>query len=227
MSLQISETTVEEIRHLLEYRNVIAAIRAYREATGCGLKEGRDAVYLLREQFQNEDPARFGAIPVSGRATGSWWTLIVALAVFLTVLGTIYAYIFPRLAGEKVSATAPLEVREVDRQADEHSTSMKCVDGQTWNVAERVLLTARDFSSFRGFIGNDGVALLKLNLSTAGRVQIQALKNESRDITLGVIIHNRLVSSTSLAEWTEDGVTLSLKGMSSSDSNEVFARLTN
>ena len=226
MTQQITDATRTRIRGLLEYRNVIEAIRVYREATGCGLKDSKDAVEQIREQLRQEDPERFGGIEPVRSTRGSTLTLIGGIAVFIAILSTVYSHVFPRFSGEPLSATASLEVRAAFEGPMEHAAPMRLPDGGTWYVSKTALLTAPDFFKFNGVAGHNGEPQLTLQLTFGGQKKLSLL-NESGDTKcLALIIHQKLIACVALPEWSRDGVTVSLTGLSYSDANEIFARLT-
>jgi len=154
---------------------------------------------------------------------GSMWTLIGGLAVFVAILLTVYAYVFPRLSGEPVSSTASLEVRMIVRDAQDHTMEMILPDGGKRYVSQDVLLTAKDFRSFRTTTGKSGTPQLTLHLSASGQKQLQGLNGSNE---LGIVIRQKLIACISLNDVSGDRVTVALTGLSSSDANELFARLT-
>lgn len=226
MTEQISDRTRIQIRGMLEYRNLIEAIRVYREATGCGLKEAKDAVERLRDQLRQEDPARFGGIKTTRSTRGARWTLVGGIMVFVAILSTVYAYVFPRFSGEPVSAKSSLEIRTAHQEPSEHSEKMNLPDGGTWYVDRDLLLSAADFSSFRMAFGENGVTQLILTLSATGQENLKLLKRRSENSVLSVIVHKQLIACIALKLWSTDRVIVPLTGFSSSDANEIFARLT-
>lgn len=155
--------------------------------------------------------------------SGSAWTLIGGLAVFGAILLTVYAYVFPRLSGEPVSPTASLEVRATFRDAQEDAVEMTLPVGEQRYVSDEVLLTAKDFRIFSTSIGKDGTPLLTLHLSASGRKQLEGLQGINE---LGIVIHRKLIACIAPKDCVDDRVAVSLTGLSSSDANELFARLT-
>ncbi len=156
-------------------------------------------------------------------SSGSAWTLIGGLAVFVAILITVYAYVFPRLSGEPVSPTASLEVRASFRDIQDDTVEMTLPDGDKRYVAKEVLLTATDFRTFNTTTGENGTHQLTLHLSTSGRKQLKGLDGLNE---LGIVIHRKLIACVSRIDWADDRVTIALTGLSSSDANELFARLT-
>jgi hypothetical protein len=156
-------------------------------------------------------------------SSGSAWTLIGGLAVFVAILITVYAYVFPRLSGEPISPTASLEVRIAYWDIQDDTVEMTLPDGDKRFVSKVALLTATDFRTFSTTTGKNGTPLLTLHLSASGRKQ---LKNLNETIELGIVIHRKLIACISRKDWSEDRVTVALTELSSSDANELFARLT-
>jgi hypothetical protein len=226
MTLPIPDKTLARIRGLLEYRNLIEAIRVYRGETGCSLKEAKDSVEQLQREFRQQDPERFGGIETTAAPTGSMWTLIGGLAVFIAILSTVYAYVFPRLSGEPVSATASVEIRAAYQEASDDCAEMILPDGGKWYIAKDVLLAAGDFRTFRSVQDKTGVPQLTLHLSASGRKNLKLLKSRPDVRFLALIIHQDLVACIELKEWSAEGITVTLNGLSSSDANELYARLT-
>lgn len=65
MPQDLSDQTMAEIAEALEKGQAIAAIKAYREATGLGLKESKDAIESIRADLRAQFPDRFAARPKS------------------------------------------------------------------------------------------------------------------------------------------------------------------
>lgn len=158
------------------------------------------------------------------RSRGSAWTLIAAIIVFVAILGTVYLYLFPRLRGEYVSATSTLELRAISSSEETGSLSLTLPDGSKVIADDKALLKAADFSVFQG----DEVqqpARLTLHLSKSGRERLRAPEVMTAK-ELIVILNGRGIARTRPAEWTETSLIIELPGLSSSDANEIFARLT-
>ena len=158
------------------------------------------------------------------RSRGSAWTLIAAIMVFVAILGTVYLYLFPRLRGEYVSATSTLELRAISSSEEAGSLSLTLPDGSEVIVDNKPLLKAVDFSVFRG----DEVqqpARLTLHLSESGRERLGSPEVVAAD-ELVVILNGRAIARTRPSDWTETSMVIELPGLSSSDANEIFARLT-
>lgn len=158
------------------------------------------------------------------RSRGSAWTLIAAIMVFVAILGTVYLYLFPRLRGEYVSATSTLELRAIGSAERTGSLSLTLPDGSKVIADDKPLLNAVDFSVFRGDEFQQP-ARLTLYLSESGRERLRAPEVMTAK-ELIVILNGRGIARTQPAEWTETSVVIELPGLSSSDVNEIFARLT-
>ena len=154
------------------------------------------------EQVSSADCVRVD----ESRSRGSAWTLIAAIMVFVAILGTVYLYLFPRLQGEYVAATSTLELHAIS--SSEETGSLK----------------AADFSVFRGDEFQQP-ARLTLYLSESGRERLRAPEVMAAK-ELVVILNGRAIARTRSAEWTETSLIIELPGLSSSDANEIFARLT-
>jgi hypothetical protein len=225
MSLPVSDETLQEIRSLLEQGQIIAAIKVYRTATGVGLAEAKSAIDSLRT-----------TIPVlpeyATHASGSLWTLVAAMGVFAAILAAVYSYVLPRLSGETIPASAPLEIRtavqlEAGVPVHEHSVMMKTPNGQTWAVGREALIGPEGFVRFRGTPASaTAVPRLVLTLSEKGRSKVDALRAENAEQILAVVVNETLTGTFPVSQVTSDAFELSLDGMSDSDANEVFARLT-
>lgn len=156
---------------------------------------------------------------------GRRWTLVVAVLVFLWILFTISSYVFSRLSGEHVSGDAPLEIRMVLPEPV-GGVLLKGYDGETVSLAETVLLTARDFSTFRGTAAGDGQYELSLHFSSTGRKKLGVLQALPEETRLAIVVNSRVIGQCGRGQLIENGLTIPLAGLTSSDANEVFARLT-
>jgi hypothetical protein len=225
MSLPVSDETLQEIRSLLEQGQIIAAIKVYRTATGVGLAEAKSAIDSLRT-----------TIPVlpeyATHASGSLWTLVAAMGVFAAILAAVYSYVLPRLSGETIPASAPLEIRtavllEAGTSVDGHSVLMKAPDGSAWAVGLETLIGAEGFVRFRGTPASaTSVPRLVLTLSEKGRSEVEALRAQNAGQVLAVIVNDALIGTLPVSQVASEAFELSLDGMSDSDANELFARLT-
>jgi len=225
MSLPVSDETLQEIRSLIEQGQVISAIKVYRTATGVGLAEAKSTIDSLRattavsSEFETQ-------------ASGSLWTLVAAMGVFAAILASIYVYVLPRLAGETIPVSAPLEIRtavlpEAGASLDKQSVLMKAPDGRVWAVGREMLIGADGFIRFRGTPASATAdPRLVLTLSAKGRSEVQALQAQNAKQVLAVIVNDTLIGTLSISQVGSDAFELSLKGLSDSDANELFARLT-
>jgi hypothetical protein len=225
MSLPVSDETLQEIRRLLEQGQVIAAVKVYRTATGAGLAEAKSAIDSLRSTTAVSPNF---ATPVRG----SLWTVVAAIGVFAAILATIYAYVLPRLGGETIPESAPLEIRtamqsEAGVSMDEYSVLMKAPDGTVWAVGSETLFGAEGFVRFRGTpaLGTSDPRLA-LVLSAKGQSHVEALRTQHANQVLAVIVNDTLIGTFPVSQVALDAVDLSLDGMSDADANELFARLT-
>ena len=91
-------------------------------------------------------------------------------------------------------------------------------------ASDETLLKATDFSVFRGDEFQQP-ARLTLLLSESGREHFGAPEVMAAK-ELVVILNGRAIARTRPAEWTESSMVIELTGLSSSDVNEIFARLT-
>jgi len=158
------------------------------------------------------------------RLRGSAWTLIAAIMVFVAILGTVYLYLFPRLRGEYVAATSMLELHAISSSEETGSLSLTLPDGSKVIADDKTLLKAADFSVFRGDEFQQP-ARLTLYLSESGRERLRAPEVMAAK-ELVVILNGRATARTRPVEWTETSMIIELPGLSSSDTNEIFARLT-
>lgn len=162
-------------------------------------------------------------VPPPGR--GSTWTLITFLTVFIAILATVYCYVFPRLYGERVSPGARIEIYAMADEPSSGSREMKLTDGAPCFLLGSPLMSALDFSVFRGD-GLQNPPRLTLYFSDSGRQKIPS-EAALEKIPAGVLLPNGTVAATSASDWGKDRVTLLLPGVSADDANEIFARLTN
>lgn len=72
-----------EVHKALFAGKKIVAIKHYREATGCGLKDAKEAVEALEVALRNKDPHRFEKAEVKGGCFGMLvlFAVLVAIAV--------------------------------------------------------------------------------------------------------------------------------------------------
>lgn len=74
------QETSKRVREEMFAGNKIQAIKLYREQTGVGLKEAKDAVEKLEAELRASSPELFAKPPASG---GCGLTVLCALAVVL------------------------------------------------------------------------------------------------------------------------------------------------
>ncbi len=211
--MKLSEEHRQQIVRQLQCGNVISAMQTCRELTQCDVSDAE----ILINKLQSE---------ISGApASGKTWTLIVGLSVFIAILATVYVYVFPRLAGERVSPTAMIEVRQIAMEPQGDWIQMPLTDGALCYIESTSRMSAVDFSVFRGH-GLQVPPKLTLHFSDAGMQRATALR-EDRTLVFGVILPNKTVAATEPGHWSDDRIMLPLPGVSAADANEIFARLTN
>jgi hypothetical protein len=159
------------------------------------------------------------------RPRGAAWTLIAGIAVMVAILATVYTYVIPRLGHELVTASASLEFRESSAESRENWSRMTMPDGTTRFVSDHATFTARDFQSFKNDYKSDPPEII-LILSAAGQSQLQVLRSPTSFTTFVVMLHGKPLTEVAPEDWSDTEVQLSLRGMSTSDANEVLARLT-
>ncbi len=158
-------------------------------------------------------------------ARGATWTLVGALAVFVAILWTVYAYVFPRLGQEPVSATATLEFRESSPEPRDAWSKMTLPDGTTRFVSESVTLAASDFQAFRNR-HNAEPPEITLILSASGRRHLQKFQLQPTFSTFVVRLHGEALTEVRPEQWADPEIKLLLRGMSHENVNLVLARLT-
>lgn len=77
---EIPPTIADALREDLFAGHKIVAIKRYRDATRCELKEAKDAVEAYEARLRVSDPGRFSHPPNSG---GCGWFLFVALGAVI------------------------------------------------------------------------------------------------------------------------------------------------
>jgi hypothetical protein len=81
MTLPIGQEDIDRINEALFAGRLIEAIKIYRVATGCGLKEAKDFVEALETRLRGEMPERFTAPQrkvVEMRAGGCLLMLVIS-----------------------------------------------------------------------------------------------------------------------------------------------------
>lgn len=83
MPQDLSDEKMAELSEALEKGQAIAAIRLYREATGAGLKEAKEAVDAIQADLHKQFPERFAARPNSAGcgSTAAIFCLTLCLVV--------------------------------------------------------------------------------------------------------------------------------------------------
>ncbi len=158
-------------------------------------------------------PPAAAQVQSASRPNGRLWTLAAAVIVFSWILWTISSFLFQRLSGEPVSPTCSLEFRQIN--PDNHLPE------------SLVLLTATDFQSFRGVPGKDGECRLILTFSTRGMGRLQDLKKLPPSTELAVLVAGNVIAALPVtAAVSDQPLEFVLTGVSASDANEIFARLT-
>ena len=211
--MKLSQEQREQIVGHIRSGNLTAATESCREL----MKGDASAAETLIHELQSEISETSGS--------GKTWTLLAGLTVLVAILATVYVYVFPRLAGERVSPTARIEVRQVSAEPQDGWVKMPRTDGTLCYVAADVRLSAVDFSVFRG----DGLQVpptLTLYFSDTGIVRSAPLRDD-HSLILGVVLPNKVVAMTDVESWGADRMILPLAGVSAADANEIFARLTN
>lgn len=170
--------------------------------------------------------APYGFETAAGGSVGSLWTLIGGLLVFAAILASVWWYLYPRLSGEPLSANAQLELRAAGFAPQEGWLTMTLPEGTTVSVAPDAVLTARDVVSFRGSYGDRGVAMLQLNLTEAGDTRLREYSAKHIGQQLAVLVNGRLLVCPFIRAELDGPLRLELGGISRSDAEEVFARLT-
>lgn len=164
--------------------------------------------------------------PLSPASRGAAWTLIAAIIVFLAILGTIYNYVLPRLWGETIPDTVRLVVREAWQDSAGGTTKMSAPDGSVWYLGATELLSTGHFSRFRGTPAANEPPRLTFRLSAAGQSEVAPIMSNSAGRFTAILVHDRLIACVPASQWTADGLSLTLQGMTNQDANEIFARLT-
>jgi len=208
------------------------AVTLYHNTTGCGLAAASVAVEELMADSHTQPSGLLpgsaeesaGADAVRHGARGTTWTLVAAVLVFVAILGTVYFYLFPRLFGERVSPRALLEIRAASMTPKDAWAKMLLPDGSRCFVSDAKLMTAEDFSLFRGD-GLQSPPRLTLYFSKSGIQRSMSFQAQVAS-GLAVLLPNKTVALTEVSDWQSDRVTFDIPGLSPADANEIFARLT-
>jgi hypothetical protein len=225
VTMNLSLQQQREIRELLATGHRDQVVNRYREITGCDLATAEAEIDIMASSNSAGETSSTDRVRVDElRSRGSAWTLIAAIIVFVAILGTVYLYLFPRLRGEYIAATSTLELHAIGSLEETGSLSLTLPDGSKVIADDKALLKAADFSVFRGDEFQQPVRLT-LHLSESGRERLKAPEVMAAK-ELVVILNGRAIARTRPAEWTETSMAIELPGLSSSDANEIFARLT-
>ena len=225
VTMNLSLQQQREIRELLATGHRDQVVNRYREITGCDLATAEAEIDIMASSNSAGETSSTDRVRVDeSRSRGSVWTLIAAIVVFVAILGTVYLYLFPRLRGEYVAATSTLELHAISSSEETGSLSLTLPDGSKVIADDKTLLKAADFSVFRGDEFQQP-ARLTLYLSESGRERLRAPEVMAAN-ELVVVLNGRGIARTRPAEWSETSMVIELPGLSSSDVNEVFARLT-
>ena len=223
--MNLSPQHQREIRELLATGHLDQVVVRYREITGCDVATAEAEIDAMASSSSAEKAATVDHVVVDeSRSSGSAWTLITAIIVFAAILGTVYLYLFPRLQGEYVSSTSTLELRAISSSEENGSLSLTLPDGSKVIADDETLMKAADFSVFRGDEFQQP-ARLTLHLSESGRERLRTPEVMAAEEML-VILNGRVIARTRPSDWTEASLVIQLPGLSSSDVNEIFARLT-
>ena len=225
VTMNLSLEQQREFRELLATGHRDQVVKCLREITGCDAATAEAEIDAMASGSSAEGVATVDQVRVEdSRSSGSAWTLIAAILVFVAILGTVYLYLFPRLRGEYVAATSTLELHAIGLSEETDSLSLILPDGSKVIADNDPLLKAADFSVFRGDEFQQP-ARLTLHLSESGRERLR-----TPDVMAAkefvVILNGHAIARTRPEEWTETSVVIELPELSSSDVNEIFARLT-
>lgn len=86
MAEQIPDENAAEIEAAIFAGHKIAAIKAYRERTGKGLKEAKDFVEALELELHRTSPEKFGA-PTAGKGCGGASIKVLAVVLVFVIFG--------------------------------------------------------------------------------------------------------------------------------------------
>ncbi len=225
VTMNLSLQQQREVRELLATAHREQAVMRLREITGCDVATAEAEIDAMASGSSAGAVATADHVRVDeSRSSGSAWTLIAAIMVFGAILGTVYLYLFPRLRGEYVAATSTLELHAISSLEETGSLSLTLPDGSKVISDNDPLLKAADFSVFRGDEFQQP-ARLTLYFSESGRERVRTPEVMAAK-ELVVILNGRAIARTRPVEWTNTSVIIELPGLSSSDVNEIFARLT-
>jgi hypothetical protein len=167
-----------------------------------------------KTQFSKEDAPR-------GRAS----TLIVWLALLVLVYSLTYIYVLPRLGQELVSATTSLQFRASSAEPQSGWPELAVPDGTKRNVNPEADFSAVHFSGFRHVFQARPPQVILL-LSEEGARHRWNLQQQNPEQHYVIMLNSRPIAEIAPDQWTATQVTVTLTGLSSSQTNEVLARLT-
>lgn len=197
-----------------------------------------------------------GTVPGYNTRRGTLWSILAGLCVFAAILYAVWYYVYPRLFGEVVAATADVQFYEIVEQGTAAASKWQSPDGSTYLLGEKPVLVATDLATFQPQMvsasSDHAQVQLTIVLSSAGRVKLQeftagrtgtaslsepstgssetAVALSGSDGTtktmLGMVIRKHFVGVTSVADAQSGKLTVSLTGLSRDDIQEIFARLT-
>lgn len=84
---ELDPQLIEDIAEMLAQGHKIEAIKAYRKATGLGLKESKEFIDQLIPQLLEQDPERFAALSRGGSGCGA--AVLVLAACAMTVVAVV------------------------------------------------------------------------------------------------------------------------------------------
>lgn len=88
MSSDLSQQQVDYISNAIADGEKIAAIKHYKDATGCGLREAKDFVEGLTERLIAEDPERYEKAARVVKVNP-----VIAIIVLLLILGAFLGFL--------------------------------------------------------------------------------------------------------------------------------------
>jgi hypothetical protein len=197
-----------------------------------------------------------GTVPGYSTRRGTLWSILAGVCVFAAILHAVWYYVYPRLFGEVVAATADVQFYEIVEEGSEPAAKWRSPDGATYLLGEKPVLVATDLATFQPQMlsenSDQAQVQMTIVLSSAGRVKLQVF-TEGRTGTeslsepstgsfetavalsgadgtskrmLGMVIRKHFVGVTSVADAQSGRLTVSLSGLSRDDIQEIFARLT-
>lgn len=197
-----------------------------------------------------------GTVPGYNTRRGTLWSILAGLCVFAAILYAVWYYVYPRLFGEVVAATADVQFYEIVEEGSEASTKWQSPDGATYLLGQTPVLVATDLATFQPQMvsANSDQAQVHLTivLSSTGKVKFdqfmagrtdsgssaeRSTEGASTDTAsseadgtskrmLGMVIRKHFVGVTSATNAQSGKLVVSLTGLSRDEVEEIFARLT-